>query len=200
MKTFVLKIFEEAEKEGHPDWKDELAKCKHLFETSALPDHEELTFMAKVFKVRLEVSYSTSASPVQGVGPVDASKLYLSNEPCVDGAGQSAAHFRFIWKCNENEKAEPGKEPQPRRANSTGVGLHIKNFIENNLHFTMFLGLQMDCRTNVTSCWQVCFTVGTWSQRCKKSFQISLLDQTWQLCQSGDTRQRGKSAQTCPVC
>ncbi len=111
MQTFVLKTLEEAEKK-HPDWKGQVAKCKHLFDTCAMPDHEEVVFMAKVFQVRLEISYSSIASPVQCAGPVGAPNLCLSNEPCVDGAGNHVAHFRFLWK-SDDEKANPKKSISP---------------------------------------------------------------------------------------
>ena len=107
-----------AVKDKPPSWSMALAKCMHLFQTNGIPGHQDIEFLASFFKVYVVVSY-TSADPAQCVGDKEWPHLHVSNVPAVDGAGQEAAHFRFIWSVHENVDvlASPSPESELQQAN-----------------------------------------------------------------------------------
>ena len=71
--------------------------CRALFTSSTSPENENVEFVSKMFQTKLVISFEASSSPVQTVGEPSWKQALLSNAPVVDGAGNAAAHFRYIW-------------------------------------------------------------------------------------------------------
>lgn len=120
MKEFIHDKFAKG-LETHPEWADQLTKCKNMFDACDMPDHEEVTFAAKFFNLCICFVYASN-EVCRRVGPISASHMKLSNEPSKDGAGNLAPHFRYIWS-KEAEKDPIDEDTVENVANSHSASL-----------------------------------------------------------------------------
>ena len=98
VKDYMLSKFDKG-LAAHPEWTDQLNKCKHLFQTCSMPDNDDIEFASSFFQLQLMVSFN--GEPVHHVGSASWPKVMLSNLPVVDGAKKSQPHFRYIWAEDE---------------------------------------------------------------------------------------------------
>ena len=91
----MLSSFERGVK-NHPEWQEDLDRCKHVLLSSQIPEDPEIQFASKFFQLKLLVCYD-SLEPIQSVGHASWPQVLLSNVPVADGSGHAVAHFRYIW-------------------------------------------------------------------------------------------------------
>lgn len=107
MKNFMLKSFADGVA-AHPEWEGKLKLLEQVFLTCTMPEDKEIELMSQLFNLQLMITYDASAQPVGRVGHASWPKVMLSNAPVFDGAGESAAHFRYVWTCPT--QADPVQE------------------------------------------------------------------------------------------
>lgn len=107
VKNFMLKSFADGVA-AHPEWEGELKLLEQVFLTCTMPEDKEIELMSQLFNLQLMITYDASAQPVGRVGHASWPKVMLSNAPVFDGAGESAAHFRYVWTCPT--QADPVQE------------------------------------------------------------------------------------------
>lgn len=119
MKEWVLAKFQQG-LDTHPEWEEKVKRSIDLFASCQMPDHEEVSFAATFFKVKLVVKFYSN-DPIQCEGDDAWPKLVLSNIPSVDEAGNAAPHFHYIWECYEPDGKDPAEHDTPEKAISYTV-------------------------------------------------------------------------------
>lgn len=66
VQEFITQKLEEGLKE-HPEWGDQVTKCRHIMDSCTMPEHDDIAFAASLFQLHLMITYD-SAVAVQTVG------------------------------------------------------------------------------------------------------------------------------------